>query len=505
MNVPQNNTHTILRPGDLHDYQKECILHMLFNKDSMLWLQMGLGKTIISLTTIVDRMRSRQVKKTLIFGPLRVIESVWETEAKKWTHTGHLTFSIIRGNKEKRLRALFRKADIYLINYEMMNWLAETLAHYYTDQGKELPFEIVIYDEVSMLKNSTSLRMGGGKRDRKDRKGEYHVIKVPGWRKLIDKFKYRIGLTGTPASNGYIDLHGQFLAVDGGKRLGQYITHFKQNFFIEGYNGWSYTLTDSGKQAIEAKISDITKKMDAKDYLDMPPVKITNIMVNLPEKARKAYNEIENNLFTELDTGVTFELFNQSSVSNKCLQFCNGSPYLNTGSKEWEPLHDSKIEALSDILEEAAGSPVLCAYTFKSDAERIMKHFKKYNPVNISGEAAKNTRKIIDKWNKGEIKLLIGHPKSMGHGLDGLQNSGSIVVWFGLPWNYEHYDQTNGRIDRQGQKKPVSILHILCEDTVDLAVLDSTKNKKNNQDGLKDAVDALNRYRMRKNDEIEFI
>ena len=185
----------------------------------MLWLGMGLGKTIITLTTIVDRMRAGQVNRVLIFGPLRVIQSVWDTECANWEHTKHLRCSILHGTKEKRTRALFADADIFLCNYENMNWLAETLDHYYLSQGKKLPFEMVVYDEVSKLKNSTTRRMAGGSRDREDKWGSMHKIKLTGWRRMIKEFNYRVGLTGTPASNGYLDLHGQYLAVDGGKRL----------------------------------------------------------------------------------------------------------------------------------------------------------------------------------------------------------------------------------------------------------------------------------------------
>jgi SNF2 family DNA or RNA helicase len=481
-----------LTPKDLKNYQKECILHVLYHKDSMLWLQMGLGKTIVALTAIVDRMRAGQVKKTIIFGPLRVIESVWETEARKWSHTKHLRFSILRGDREKRTRALFRNADIFLVNYEMMNWLAETLNHYYISQDKAIPYEAVIYDEISKLKNSTALRIQGGTRDRKDKIGKHHSIKVIGWRKMIDSFNYRIGLTGTPASNGYMDLHGQYLAVDGGERLGKYITHFRDSFFTKGYNGWTYAINDTDRQWIERKISDITKKMDAKDYLDVPPVKVTNLLVELPIAVRKAYIEVEKNMFTELDSGTQIEIFNRASLSNKCLQFCNGSPYINRETRQWEALHTVKLEALEDILEEAAGSPVLCSYTFRSDADRIMTHFKKYKPINLTAESSRNTKGIIDKWNNGEIKLLIGHPASMAHGIDGLQQSGSIVVWFGLNWSLELYDQMNGRINRQGQNKPVSIIRILCKDTIDLAVADAIERKSDSQEGLKLALD---RYR----------
>lgn len=491
--IPPPPGKELLTPKQLHEYQKECVLHMLYNQDAMLWLQMGLGKTIITLTSIVDLMKAGKVRKTVIFGPIRVIEAVWEREARKWSHTNNLTFSIIRGVPEKRTRALFRKSDIYLINYELMNWFAEILEHYYKDD--ELPFDCVVYDEISKLKSSTSLRIAGGKRDRIDKNGKEHSVKIIGWRKMINKFKYRYGLTGTPAPNGYLDLHGQFLAVDGGKRLGTHITHYKSSYFKPNFNGFGVQIaSDYHQSCIESKISDITVKMDAKDYLDIPEIKITNIMVNLPDKARTAYQQIEKEMFTELESGTEIEVFNSASKSNKCLQFCNGSPYTNLETREWEKIHDVKLNALEDVLEEAGGSPVLCSYTFISDAERIMKHFKKYKPVNLTSEKSSKTKSIIEKWNKGKIKLLIGHPASMGHGIDGLQDNGSIVVWFGLNWSLELYEQMNGRIHRQGQKKPVSIIRILCKDTVDLAVLDAIERKESSQEGLKKAI---NRYKLK--------
>ena len=481
----------LLKPQQLHEYQRECVLHQLQQDNSMLWLQMGLGKTPITLTSIVDRMRSGRVKKVLIFGPLRVIQSVWAREARKWEHTKHLRFSIMHGSADKRLRALFTDADIYLINYENMNWLAETLTHYYLSRDKALPFEMVVYDEVSKLKNSTSMRMTGGTRDRTDRHGETHKIKRIGWRKLIPHIPITTGLTGTPASNGYLDLHGQYLAIDGGKRLGQYITHFKNDYFQSDYMGWSYSPTELGKAKIEELINDITIKMDAKDYLDMPAVQTVNLMVDLPPAARKWYQEVEKDMFTQLDNGSEIEVFSRASVSNKCLQFCNGSPYL-PDSSDYEVVHDAKLDALESVIEEAGGQPVLCSYSFKSDAERIMKKFKSLKPVNLTATPSSETENIINQWNEGKIKLMIGHPASMGHGIDGLQDSGAILVWFGMNWSLELYEQMNGRLDRQGQKRPVSIIRILCRDTIDLAVADAIERKTDDQNGLKS---ALQRYR----------
>jgi SNF2 family DNA or RNA helicase len=484
----------LLTPQQLHEYQKQGVLHQLQHDWSMLWLGMGLGKTIITLTTMVDRMRAGQVRKTLIFGPLRVIQGVWAREARKWTHTQQLRFSVMHGSPEKRLRAMFADADVFLCNYENMNWLAKQLDHYYLSQGKPLPFDMVVYDEISKLKNSTTARVAGGTRDRKDGRGVVHKIKLTGWRKLIPLFKYRTGLTGTPASNGYLDLHGQYLAIDGGERLGEFVTHYKDSYFTSDYNGWKYAPTEEGKRWIEHHISDITLKMDSKDYLDMPAVNVSEMMVDLPPDARKHYQEIEKQLFTRLSTGTEIELFSKTSISNKCLQICNGSPYVNDLNHidGFEAVHEAKLDALESVLEEAGGRPVLCSYSFVSDAERIMKRFKKYAPVNMTQTASARTEKVINDWNAGKIKLMIGHPASMGHGIDGLQESGNIVVWFGMPWSLELYDQMNARIDRQGQKSTVSIIRILCRDTVDLAVADAIARKNDTQEGLKS---ALQRYR----------
>ncbi len=480
----------MLKREQLHSYQVECVNHIMEHNDAMLWLQLGLGKTNVTLTAIVDRMARGEVKKVLVFGPLRVIQSVWARECEKWEHTAHLRCSVLHGNKKKRLSRLFREADIYLCNYEAMNWLAEQLHHYYISRNLPLPFEMVVYDEVTCVKNSNTRRMSGGKKDVIGKNGETKTLKTIGWRSVIDHFKYRVGLTGTPASNGYLDLHGQFLAVDGGKRLGEYITGYKDRYFKADYMGWSHSLSDDNKKAIEERISDIVIKMDAKDYLDMPAVNYIDMFVELPEAARKAYEEVQEELFTVLDNGTEIELFSKQSVSNKCLQFCQGSPYYGE-TKEYTTIHTAKFDALEEILEGANGQPVLCSYMFRSDATEIMKRFKKYKPVNLTDTPSKDTRKVIDNWNAGKIKLLIGHPKSVGHGIDGLQDSGSILVWFGITWSLELYLQMNGRLDRQGQKKPVSIIRILCQDTIDVAVLDAIINKEDTQEGLKRALDRF--------------
>ena len=486
----------LLTPQQFHDYQRAAEVHCVTHESAMLWLGMGLGKTVITLSAICDRMRAGQVQKTLIFGPLRVIQSVWEQEARKWSHTQHLTFSVVHGkNATDRARKLFAPADIYLCNYENMIWLTEMLMRYYLSQGKPLPFQMAVYDEVSKLKDSNTKRMKQtSKRVVKDRQGNEQEITQHGWRNILDHFQYRVGLTGTPAPNGYLDLHGQYLAVDCGERLGRYVTPFKDEYFASGFDGYSYSPTEYGRTQIESLISDITIKMDTRDYLDLPDVIETDLMVELPPKARKAYRDLEQEMFTELDSGAEIELFSKSSLSNKLLQLCNGQPYVNQDdhSQGFDTLHDAKLDALESVLEEAAGSPVLCSYTYRADAERIMKKFKKIKPVNLTETPASQTPAVLEKWKRGEIKLLIGHPASMGHGIDGLQESGSIIVWFGINWSLELTEQMNARINRQGQENIVKIIRILCNNSIDLAVADAIARKDADQTGLKA---ALQRYR----------
>jgi hypothetical protein len=543
----------MLTPANMYDYQKKAALHQLFHDASMLWLGCGLGKTLVTLTTIEHRMRAGQVRKTLVFGPLRVIHTVWGREAKKWSHLQHLRFSVIHGTEKKRLRQLFADADVYLCNYENMGWLSNVLDHYYISQGKPLPFDMVVYDEVTRVKNSNSQRITGGTitkqkifvrspgdptesmlkgqglkgkklNEAKDQitgknislydhlRSQYarnkdkqinesgklivipevkHVIQ--GWRKMIPHFKYVTALTGTPSSNGYLDLHGQYLVVDGGLRLGEYKTHYRDSYFVQGFDGWSYSVSDVGKRWIEHKIADITIKMDAEDYLKLPPLKINDIMIDLPVRVLQQYREVEKEMFTRLDNGTEIELFNRASVSNKCLQFSNGSPYNEPMKPEWTALHDEKLQALDSIVEEAAGKTILIGYSFKADAERIMKRYKHLKPVNLTKTPAKDLQSVIEKGCRGEISMMIGHPASLGHGIDGLNDFCHIIVWFGLPWSLELYEQLIGRIaSGQRFKQPVTMHRILARNTIDHAVMDALVRKDGDQVGLKQAIQ---RYR----------
>lgn len=450
---------------------------MCSNDESMVWAGMGLGKTITTLSTIDWRMRSNQVEKTLIFGPLRVIHTVWEKEARKWEHTKHFRFQIIHGTVKQREQKLFNPhADIYLINYENMAWLAEILDFYFLSKHKNLPFQMVAYDEITNLKKSTSVRMKK-------------------WEHLLDNFKYRSGLTGTPAENGYIDLHGQYLAIDNGKRLGKFVTHFRENYFARNWNGRGYKPTPLGVKQIEHQIKDITINIESKNNIKLPEHIVNDIMIDLPSTAREQYEKLERKFFVELDNDNVIEVFNKASLSNKCLQFCNGSPYLNPKRLEWYPLHDAKLQALESILEEAGGNPVIVAYSFRADAERIEKKFKKYKPVNLTKTPAKKLNEAIKRINNGEHQIVIGHPKSMGYGIDELQQTCHIGVWFGLSWHYGWYLQFIGRYCRQGQTKTTITNRLLCNNTMDEIVRDSLRDKNTTQDNLKKSIQ---RYRDKK-------
>ena len=468
-----------------YSYQEEAIGFLADRSEAMLWLGMGLGKTMITLTHIVEK----NLNPSIIFGPLRVVQSVWTREASKWEHTKHLTFSVVTGTKKERLKALYRDADVYLCNYENMAWLAEVM------KKEALTFKLAVYDEITRLKDSNCKKMAGGTRYVYDKKTQESTKeKVVGWLNVRAQCEQHIGLTGTPTPNGFIDLHGQYLAVDGGQRLGRYKTHFRDTYFKSDYMGWSYQIDEENQGLIEKAIAPITLKMDTRDYLDLPPVREVELTVHLPDKARKAYRELEKELFTALDSGEEIELSSKAALTNKCLQLSNGTPYVEAGQPESVALHDAKMDALESVLQEAAGSPVVCSYLFRSDAVRIMKKFKSYKPVNLTETKSSQTQKVIDDFKAGKHKLLIGHPASMGHGVDGLQDVCNTLVWFGLPWSSELYDQMNKRIDRQGQKKNVTIVSIMAEDTLDHAVRAALQRKEGTQEAIKQAI---GRYRYR--------
>lgn len=464
----------MLTPNLLHDYQKRAVNHQCTRPHSMLWLDMGLGKTIVTLTSIAHLIGTGFLKGVVIVAPIRVVRLVWRQEAAKWEHTKHLRFSMMVGTKDQRTRALLRPADIYLINYENLEWLAEVLNVYFVSKGKPMPFNGVVWDEISKMKNSTTNR-------------------VKAVRKVLPQFQWTTGLTGTPASNGYRDLHGQFLVVDKGQRLGTSKTAFQTRFYrkVGPYREVPYPDTE---ETIKNLIGDITLEMSAEDYNKLPDLIVNDVEVEMPEEVRVKYDQMEREFFTVLDSGKELEVFNAASLTNKCLQFSNGAVYPVAGMPLWEPVHNAKLDALEEIIDEAQGSPILCSYAYRSDAERIMLRFKHLNPINLTEcKSEKSLTEAMARWQRGDCALMIGHPASISHGIDGLQKTGRTLVWFGLTWSLDLYDQFNARVRRQGQGASVVCHRILCRDTLDQAQELALNEKATTQAGLRSAV---KQYRM---------
>jgi SNF2 family DNA or RNA helicase len=466
----------MLTPDLLHGYQQKAVNFQCTHPASMLWLDMGLGKTVITLTTMAHLLRTGFLRGVIIVAPIRVIRLVWRQEAVKWEHTKHLKFSMVTGTKDQRTRALLRPADVYLINYENLGWLAETLQTYFVKKNRPMPFNGIVWDEISKMKNSSTNR-------------------VKAFRKIADQFDWSTGLTGTPASNGYKDLHGQFLVVDKGERLGTSKTAFRTRFYrkVGPYKEVPY---DDTEDTIKKLIGDITLEMSAEDYNPLPDLMVNNIEIEMPDDLRAKYDKMEREFFLQLDSGKEVEVFNQAALTNKCLQFANGAVYPIAGMPLWEPVHDLKLEALEEILDEAQGSPILCAYAYRSDAQRIMERFEALDPINLTeckSEAALNN--AMYRWKNGDCQLMIGHPASMGHGIDGLQKNGHILVWYGLNWSLDLYEQFNARVRRQGQGAPVICHRILMQDTLDQAQALALDEKATTQAGLRNAV---KQYRLTK-------
>lgn len=460
---------TMLTPAQLFPYQQSAVNFQCTHPATMLWLDMGLGKTSITLTSVAHLIATGFLTGVVIVAPIRVIRLVWRQEALKWTHTKHLTFSLLTGTKDQRTRALLRPANIFLVNYENLGWLAETLATYFISKNRPLPFNGLVWDEISKCKNSNTQR-------------------VKATKKILPHFVWTTGLTGTPASNGYKDLHGQYLVVDKGLRLGTSKTAFRQRFYRkEGPH--REVPFDGAEDEIKQLIGDITLEMSAADYNPLPDMVVNDVSIELPENLRALYNRMEKELFIQLDSGKEVEMFNQAALTNKCLQFSNGAMYPVAGMPLWEPIHDLKLEALEEIIDEAQGQQVLCAYAYRSDAERITERFKALRPVNLTeckSEAA--LQNAMARWASGDCLLMIGHPASMGHGIDGLQKRGHIIVWYGLNWSLDLYDQMNARIRRQGQGAPVICHRLMVLETLDQAQAMALDEKAQTQAGLRNAV-----------------
>jgi len=440
-----------------------------------------LGKTIISLTAIERLLDQYKIGAALVLAPKKVVEAVWAQEALKWDHTKRLKFSVVIGTPRQRLQALMTPADIYLTNYEQIQWLlgkkatkrvAETkgvLNEHWLNRGLRLPFDMVVFDEVSKLKTSTSKR-------------------AKAFAKVLPHCTYRVGLTGTPASNGLIDLQGQFLMVDGGHRLGPNITSFRNRWFLQDAYAHKWIPRRGAMVEIQRLISDITLEMKSEDYLQLPPQVDQDIKIDLPPEVYKQYKKFEKDFFLSLDGGGEVEAFNAGAKSIKCRQLANGAVYVDEDRTRWDLFHNAKIEAVQEILGDLDGKPLLVCYQFKHDKERLLKQF----PDAVALDT-KNTAEKVEAWNRGEIRMMIGHPGSMGHGLN-LQYGGNHILWFGLPWSLEHYLQAIGRLLRNGQKGETVINHrIIAKGTVEEAIVMALEMKGATQDSLREAVKQYRR------------
>lgn len=458
-----------LTPDDLHGYQQKAVNFQCTHPQSMLWLDLGLGKTAVTLTSVAHLLRCNFLRGVIIVAPIRVCRLVWRQEAAKWVHTQHLTFSMVVGTKDQRTRALLRPADVYLINYDNLGWLAEVLATHFIKKNRPLPFNGLVWDEISKMKNSTTQR-------------------VKSFRRVADFFDWTTGLTGTPASNGYKDLHGQFLVVDKGQRLGKTKTEFKTRFYYKVGPYIEKAFPDT-EDTIKTLIGDITLEMSAADYNPLPSLIVNNIELEMDGRPREIYEKLEKEYFAQLDSGTDIEVFNAASLTNKLLQVGSGATYVVPGMPMWEHIHDLKLDAMEDIIDELQGQPLFCTYQFKHEAERIATRFAHLNPINMT--ELKSERALIqamDRWKRGDCALMYGHPSSVGHGIDGLQETCFNVAWYGLTWSLDLYDQFNGRIRRQGQKRPVVCHRLLVSKTMEQAQALALDEKATTQAGLRDAV-----------------
>lgn len=441
-----------------HKYQQLAERHIYQTHRCGLFLEMGLGKTVVTLTAINNLIYdSFEINKALVIAPLRVAEDTWSRESEKWDHLKHLRISKILGTPTQRRKAIATDADIYIVNRENVVWLCNELSQI----GDGWDFDAVIIDELSSFKSPKAQRFKA-------------------LRKYITRSSRVIGLTGTPAPNGLIDLWSQIYLLDGGERLGKTVTGFRERYFVPNQRNqttiFNYKPKPEAEENINEKISDICISMKADDWLEMPE-RIDSIQtVKLSEKEMAAYEKFEKDAYLQFLEGEVTAT-SAAALTGKLLQYSNGAMYLPDGG--YVKTSEKKLDMLEELVEAANGKPVLCFYSFRHDLERIQEKFPKARKLESS--------KDITDWNNGEIPMLLAHPAGAGHGLN-LQAGGHIIVWFGLTWSLELYQQANARLYRQGQQEAVIIHHLITEGTMDSHVLESLQGKKDVQDDLMEAL-----------------
>nr|WP_285891209.1 DEAD/DEAH box helicase [Paenibacillus pasadenensis] len=418
---------------------------------------MGLGKTVITLTAIHDLKYNRfAVRRTLVIAPKKVAEATWTNEASKWQHLQHLRIIPVLGSAAKRIRALNTPGDIWVINRDNVAWLVE---HY----RNAWPFDMVVLDELSSFKNHQAKR-----------------FKCLTW--IRPHIKRIVGLTGTPAPNGLLDLWAQVFLLDQGERLEKFVTHYREKYFERNYNGFGYTAKPGADEVIHRNIADLCISMKAEDYLQLPDVTTNVIPVVLDDKAAAQYKRMEKDLLLQIeDTEITAA--SAAVLTGKLLQLCNGALY--DDARNVHEIHDSKLEAFLELIEQLAGKPALVFYSYQHDLSRVKAALSK------SGLRVRELKTPQDQldWNAGQIDILLAHPASAAYGLN-LQDGGNHVIWFGLTWSLELYQQANGRLHRQGQKQKVVLHHLVVQSGADEDVMSALDDKATTQDRLLSALKA---------------
>ena len=441
-----------------HDYQRYATDFILAHPEAAILLDMGLGKSVISLTAIWELCLNRfEIGRVLVIAPLRVARDTWPAEIQKWDHLRGLTYSVVVGTEKERRAALMRSASVFIINRENVQWLVE-------DSGIPFTFDMIVIDELSSFKSWQAKRFKS-------------LLKVrPDVKRIV-------GLTGTPSSNGLMDLWAEFRILDLGKRLGRFITHYRDAFFLPDKRNqqqvFTYKPRPGAEEEIYRRISDMTISMRATDHLKMPERVENRVIVRMDDREREIYDRMKADLIVQIK-GQEIDAVNAASLSGKLCQMANGASY--TEDHSVVQIHDQKLDALEDLIEGANGKPLLVAYWFKHDLARIQKRFPQAREI--------RTSKDITDWNAGDIPVALIHPASAGHGLN-LQAGGNTLVWFGLTWSLELYQQTNARLWRQGQTAGTVIIHhIITEDTIDERIMDALERKDKTQSALIDAVKA---------------
>lgn len=439
-----------------HEYQSYATEFILSHPISAVFLEMGLGKSVITLSAIFDLcLDSFLVCKVLVIAPLRVARDTWPAEINKWDHLKGLSYSVAVGTEKERIDALKKQSMLYIINRENVDWLVHK-------SGIPFHFDMVVIDELSSFKS-------------------YGAKRFKSLLKVRPSVKRIVGLTGTPSSNGLMDLWAEFRILDLGQRLGRYISHYRNTYFKPDKRNaqiiFSYKPLQGAEEEIYKQISDITISMKSTDYLTMPEYVSNEVFVTLSDKEWKVYSDFKEDMVANLGDE-EIDAVNAAVLSGKLLQMANGAVY-DSGNKA-HVIHDKKLDALEDLFEGANGKPALVAYWYKHDLERIKDRF----PVRQI-----QSSKDIEDWNDGKIPIAVIHPASAGHGLN-LQSGGSTLIWFGLTWSLELYQQTNARLYRQGQKDTVIVHHIITKNTIDEDVLLALTRKEKTQASLIDAVKA---------------